>query len=255
MKLYSPSKVVNPFSVRKFGYGTGQSGGSGTLTPPTLAPVLTVTADLGSNTANLDWTASNKITSPGFGYRIYIDINGGGFTALTTVSGSTLDASYTPSPDPTGEIYSFYIEPFNDAGPATGGGLSNQASIVLPGEPDGPVLLGPDGTTGLQFILTDFTLTWSTIPGAATYDIYASTIDSGYTLFAGGVTDTYLSVLLSSAIGVANWWYVVAYDGVGHYSGESNHLECEYAIASVWILSTGFWDDDGVWEDSSTWND
>lgn len=23
----------------------------------------------------------------------------------------------------------------------------------------------------------------------------------------------------------------------------------------VWLLATGFWNDDGVWDDDSTWND
>ena len=109
MKLYSPSKIVNPFSVRKFGYGTGQSGGPSVLTPPTLAPELSFfpATELGEKTAHLAWTPSNKTTSPGFGYRIYLSIDGGGFSEVMTVSGETLTATYTPSPDPGGDLYTF----------------------------------------------------------------------------------------------------------------------------------------------------
>lgn len=208
--------------------GTGCSppgGGGGSLTPPTLAPVLIVTADFGSNVANLEWTASNKTSSPGFGYRIYLDVNGGGFTALTTVSAATLTANYTPSPDPTGETYSFYIEPYNDAGPATGGGLSNQASVVLPGEFDGPILLGPNGTQNPQYVYDDFTLTWSAVAAAVSYKLYASATDSGYTLWEEDITSTSLAIDFDTAFGT-NWWYVVAVDGAGSVSYQSNHLEC-----------------------------
>jgi hypothetical protein len=247
MKLYSPSNVVNPFSVRKFGYGTGQSGGSGTLTPPTLAPVLTVTADLGSNTANLDWTASNKITSPGFGYRIYIDINGGGFTALTTVSGSTLDSNYTPSPDPAGETYSFYIEPFNDAGPATGGGLSNQASIVLPGEGEAPVLTGP----GQAQVDETFSLSWNEIPGATEYHLERS-VDN--VTFSPLSTET-LPYYDTSESSTGSLYYRVipfagAFEGIS-----SNVWEVSVTLPDYWLLISGFWDDNGSWKDSATWND
>jgi len=50
--------------------GTGSSAtGESVLTPPTVAPVLAVTADLGSTTADLAWSPSNKTSSPGFTYR------------------------------------------------------------------------------------------------------------------------------------------------------------------------------------------
>jgi hypothetical protein len=193
------------------------------LTPPTLAPVLTVSADFGSSTANLEWTASNKTSSSGFGYRIYRQKNGLGYDVLTTTTSLIYDD--TPSPEPAGEYYEYYIEPYNDAGPATGGGLSNEAEIVLPGEAEGPTLLGPDNTTGSQIVFDDFTLTWSAVPGATLYDVYYSTTDSGYTLWDGDVAATSLAVSFAAAFGVAVWWHVVAHNGVT-YSLESNHLEC-----------------------------
>lgn len=109
--------------------GAGSSG-SGTLTPPSVAPVLTVEADLGSTTANLSWTASNKTGSAGFQYDIYRGINGGGASIIVSVSAATL--TYNDSnPGAAGETYEYYIIPKNNAGE---GPSSNTASVVLPGE-------------------------------------------------------------------------------------------------------------------------
>lgn len=195
------------------------------LTPPTLAPVLAV-ANLNAlefpNTANLAWSASNKNGSAGFGYRIYRDIDGGGFSELATTTALGYDDEIV---GPAFETYAYYIEPYNDAGPATGGGLSNQAGVILPGEPNGPILLGPDGTQNSQYVYDDFTLTWSAVGGATLYNVYGSAVDSGYTLWQADVADISLAFSFAAAFGT-NWFYIVAHDGAGHYSYQSNHLEC-----------------------------
>lgn len=202
--------------------GAGPTG-SGALTPPTVAPVLAVSADFGSDTANLEWTASNKTGSAGFGYRIFRQKNGLGYDELTTTT-SRIFAD-TPSPAPDGGLYEYYIEPYNDAGPATGGGLSNEAEITLPGEMFGPSLLGPNGTSNPQYVYADFTLTWSAIAAAVSYKLYGSATDSGYSLWEENITDTSLAIDFDTAFGT-NWWYVVAVDGAGSISYQSNHLEC-----------------------------
>jgi len=199
---------------------TRAGGLNASLTPPRTAPVLIVTAELASTTANLSWTASNKTTSPGFGYKIELNINSAGWNVLDYTTSLTLNDSHSGA---TGETYAYRITPYNDAGE---GPSSNTAEIVLPGEFEGPELLGPNNTTTPQYVSTDFTITWSAVSGAATYEVYASSTDSGYTLWQAGITDTSLFVLFSAAFGVASWWYVVAKDGGGNTSTQSNHLNC-----------------------------
>jgi hypothetical protein len=103
---------------------------AGPLTPPTVAPVLMVDAEPLSVMASLDWTFAGSTSSPGFGFRIYIDVNSGGFTELTTVSAATFTATHTQVPTPEGETYTFKVTAFNDAGE---GPESNAAGVVLPG--------------------------------------------------------------------------------------------------------------------------
>ena len=198
----------------------GAGPASAGLTAPTLAPVLVVTADLGSNTAHLSWSASNKISSPGFYYDIEVDVNGGGYSQITTSTNLSYNNTQAA---PAGETYTYRVTPYNSQG---GGPSSNTAGVVLPGESDGPELLGPNNTTATQYVTTDFTLTWSSIAGAATYDLYKSTADSGYSLWQADIAATSLAVSYAAAFGVGNWWYVIAHDGAGHYSAQSNHLEC-----------------------------
>jgi hypothetical protein len=102
--------------------------GEGVLTPPTVAPVLTVSADFGSYDAVLQWTASDKTSSAGFGYNIYRSIDGIGPTLIATV-GAVL--TYTDNnPGAAGELYEYFVTPKNNAGE---GPSSNTASVILPG--------------------------------------------------------------------------------------------------------------------------
>jgi hypothetical protein len=229
MMLSSPTQTVNPFAARRVhGYGTGMGGEEEpTATPPTIAPVLAVTAAFGGNTSSLSWSASNKTSSPGFYYDIELDIDGAGYSSITTTTSLTYSDSRSLA---AGETYSYRVIPNNDYGV---GPTSNTVAIVLPGKPNGPELLGPDNTSNPQFAFDDFTLTWSAVTGAATYDVYKSTTDSGYTLWQSGIANTFLDVSLSSAFGVGNWWYVIANNGSAFYSEESNHLQCTP------LLSTG----------------
>lgn len=124
--------------------GSG-TGGSGTLTPPTVAPVLTVSADVGSTNAFLEWTASNKTGSAGFGYNVYLQINAD--PELLIFIGGPLDLTYIDEqPSAAGETYAYRVVPFNDAGE---GPSSNTASVVLPGESNPQALLLEDGTAAL----------------------------------------------------------------------------------------------------------
>ena len=153
--------------------------------PPSVAPVLVVSADLGSYVANLEWTASNRTGSAGFAYQIWMDVDGGGYSLLTSVGPSTLSYSYDASP--TAGTYSFYIKPINDVGE---GPSSNAASVVLPGESEAPVLMGPStASTDVEF-----TLAWTSVPGADSYEVDKS--DNG------GVSWTTIATTSSLTLGV-----------------------------------------------------
>lgn len=100
---------------------------SGPLTPPTVAPVLIAETSTGSYIANLNWTASNKTSSAGFGYDVYYSyLNESNFNLLTTVT----DLYYNAEPGDGPGVYYFKIIPKNSAGD---GPASYTASVTLPG--------------------------------------------------------------------------------------------------------------------------
>lgn len=96
------------------------------LTPPTVAPVLIVSAETGTQIANLEWTASNKTSSIGFGYKIELSVDGGAWSEISTASGLVYDAEQVGA---AGESYSYRVTPFNDAGE---GPVSNSAGVIIP---------------------------------------------------------------------------------------------------------------------------
>lgn len=102
---------------------------AGPLTPPTVAPVLSVTTQFGVNTAYLEWTASDKTSSDGFGYTVEVKIEDGGWNGaaggLTSLSYEYTDGGAT------GLLYRFRVFASNSAGD---GPYSNEVSTVLPGE-------------------------------------------------------------------------------------------------------------------------
>lgn len=159
--LQSASQQVNPLAHRRvFGYGTG-TGAESLLVAPTMAPVLDVQTSLGSTEASLTWTASNKIYSSGFGYKVEVDIDGGGYSVL----GTTTNRFYTDDQvSAAGETYTYRITPFNDYGE---GPNSNEVGVALPGESEGPVLTGPENVIG-----DSYTLEWTAVAGATSYDLY-----------------------------------------------------------------------------------
>lgn len=128
--------------------GAGLSnGGSGALLPPSVAPVLDVQTTLGSNDASLTWTASNRTGSAGFGYLVEVDIDGGGYSTLTT----TTNRYYTDTQgSAAGETYTYRVTPFNDYGE---GPASNEVGVVLPGESEAPTVSGLELNAGGNILL------------------------------------------------------------------------------------------------------
>lgn len=146
---------------------------NGVPQPPSVTPVLTVSADLGSYVANLDWTASNRTGSAGFAYQIWVSLDGGSYSLLDSVGPSTL--SYAHDASPTGGTYSYYIKPINDVGE---GPSSNAASVVLPGESEAPVLTGPSEVSSED---PTALLEWNAIPGATLYSVQRSPDNATWT--------------------------------------------------------------------------
>lgn len=102
---------------------------SGPLTPPTVAPVLIANIYFADYTARLEWTASNKTNSDGFGYRVEVSINGGSFSLVASLTAN--DFAYNDQQyGATGETYTYRVTPFNAAGD---GPVSNTASVIIPG--------------------------------------------------------------------------------------------------------------------------
>jgi hypothetical protein len=97
------------------------------LTPPSLAPILAADVDTLPYTVNLEWTASNKTDSAGFGYVIESSRDGVSFNRDVNVT--TLDYDYNVSVGDEGAWY-FKVTPYNDAGD---GPSSNIANVEIPG--------------------------------------------------------------------------------------------------------------------------
>lgn len=183
------------------------------LTPPSVAPVLTVSADFGSTTANLEWTASNKIGSAGFGYNVYRNVNGTGPTLIATTIPSTLTYN-DDNPSAAGETYEYTVIPKNDAGE---GPSSNAASVVLPGESEAPLLTGPSEVSSED---PTALLEWNAIPGATVYSVQRSPDDSTWTQIYTP-TGTSQSVTLSFS---PSYYQVIPFAGT--FEGlPSNSLE------------------------------
>lgn len=181
--------------------------GVGTLTPPTVAPVLTVDADLGSTTANLSWTPSNKIESPGFTYLLFRTIGVPPVPGIDSPVNSFLPNATSGVDDvsgASGETYYYLIVPSNSAGE---GPSSNAASIILPGESEAPVLTGPSEVSSED---PTALLEWNTIPGATLYSVQRSPDNATWTqIFTP--TGTSQSVTLSFS---PSYYRVVPYAGV-----------------------------------------
>jgi hypothetical protein len=192
----------------------------GFVGPPSRAPVLDVQAELGGYEASLTWTASNRTSSPGFGYKIELDIDGAGYTELTTTT-NLFHSEYQGGA--FGETYTFRIIPYNDYGE---GPSSNEAEIVLPGESEGPVLTGPANANA-----ADYTIEWTAVTGAANYQIYTS-LDDGdtdpYTLFDEVASDVFSALMPyefpDPLVGV--YHYIIAVNGAFE-SAPSNTLYVE----------------------------
>jgi hypothetical protein len=95
--------------------------------PPSVAPILEVSAEFGSYVAELNWTPSNRTSSPGFQYRIDYQKDGAGYAPLAF----TTDTFYQHDFGSSDGTYDFIVTPENDAGE---GPASNPATVVLPGE-------------------------------------------------------------------------------------------------------------------------
>jgi hypothetical protein len=187
---------------------------------PGVAPALDVQTALGSDEASLTWTASNRTGSPGFGYKVEVDIDGGGFNERDTTTG----LSYTDTQGTAnGETYTYRVTPFNDYGE---GPSSNEVGVVLPGESEGPVLTGPENANA-----ADYTIEWTAIAGAANYQIYTS-LDDGdtdpYTLFDEVASDVFSALMPyrfpDPLVGV--YHYIIAVNGAFE-SAPSNTLYVE----------------------------
>lgn len=210
------------------------------LTPPTVAPVLAVSADLGSITANLSWSASNKTSSPGFHYRIESKIGAGTWGVAVP---ETNELYYNASDGAaSGDVYYFRVTPFNAAGD---GPVSNTVNIVLPGESEAPTMSGPTA----QEIDLPIDLEWSSVPGADNYTVERSTNGSTF----GTLTNTSSTTTSTSESSVGLYYYRVtpyagAFEGI-----TSNTVEVSVYSPSQWLLRSGYWDDTGVWDDNATW--
>lgn len=124
------SAFVGPESATPFG-------------PPTVAPVLSVSADAFSFVADLSWTPSDQLDSPGFGYLLEYNQDDMGWVTIGNYGPEVTSANPDMSVSGPGSFL-FRVTPYNDSGE---GPSSNTAGIVLPGESSASYYRRPDGTS------------------------------------------------------------------------------------------------------------
>lgn len=111
--------------------------------PPSVAPSLMSTVELGSYDVDLFWTPSNRNAQ----YKVYTSNNGVTFDLSETTSATS--TTYPAGEEPA--TWYFYVVPFNTVGE---GPSSNTVSEAVPGESETQFLLLEDGT---EMLLEDDT--------------------------------------------------------------------------------------------------
>ena len=118
--------------------------------------------------------------------------------------------------------------------------------MILPGEGEAPILSGPS-----QVFAEPFTLSWTAVPGATSYDLERSTDNITFGLLVNTALLSYETNESSQG-----FYYFRVKPLAGVVEGiTSNTVTVEYIVPLPWILEDGTWNDGGEWKDTSNWND
>ena len=177
--------------------------------PPAAPTNLTATATSTSQ-INLTWTDNSTNES---GFKIERSSDSTTFSQIATPEAGTISYNDTSVAASTTRYYRIYA--YNVGGNSTASNTANATTLTPP----------PAAPAGLQAIAgnAQVTLSWSAVPGAASYNVKRATVSAGpYTTIAGSVTTTGYT-----DAGVTNgttFYYVIAAVNPGGESANSTEV-------------------------------
>ena len=180
-------------------YGTGNNGGGGSSTVPSVPVGLMATA--GNAQVSLSWTASNGAT---LYYVRRSTTSGGPYTQISAPSAT----SYTDTGLTNGTKYFYVVSAYNSAGQSAN---SSEVSAT-PTAPSTP----PAVPANLQATAgnAQVSLSWTASSGATSYHLKRSTTSgSGYTQIAAPAATSYTDTGLTN--GIAYFYVVSALNAAG----------------------------------------
>jgi fibronectin type 3 domain-containing protein len=141
--------------------GCGSSSSSTPATPPAAPTGLTATGAAGA--VGLTWTASSGATS----YGVYRGTAAGVVIGSASKIGTASSAAYTDITVTNGTEYFYKVTASNSAGESAGSTEANATPNT------GLAPAAPTGVTATA-AATQVTLTWNSVPNAASYNVYWS---------------------------------------------------------------------------------
>ena len=174
-------------------YGTGNNGGGGSSTVPSVPVGLMATA--GNAQVSLSWTASNGATL----YYVRRSATSGGPYAQISAPSAT---SYTDTGLTNGTTYFYVVSAYNSAGQSAN---SSEMSATPTGPSTPPAVpANLQATAGNAQV----SLSWTASSGATSYHLKRSTTSgSGYTQIAAPTATSYTDTGLTNGIA---YFYVVS---------------------------------------------
>lgn len=207
-------------SFNEFGEGTNSSEVIGTPMTAPAAP-MSLAASANSSQVALSWTAS--VGSGTITYTVYRSTtSGSGYTQLATNVSTT---SYTDSSATNGTTYYYAVKATNLGGTSSYSNEANATSLAV------PTSASATGTT------SQVSLTWSSVTGATSYNVYRSTISGNYvavtpfTSATNGYTD-------STVTNGTTYYYVVTAVKGSSESNQSSEVSSKPLVAPAGLSAT-----------------
>ncbi|MGO8672686.1 MAG: PKD domain-containing protein [Capsulimonadaceae bacterium] len=184
---------------------------SATPEPPVPAAPSGLSATAGNAVVSLSWTGASGAAS----YNIYRATSRG--AEGTTATGTTSGTTYSDTGVTNGITFYYTVAAVN------GGGTSAQSAEVS-ATPEPPIPAAPSTPTATS-TATQVALTWGTVAGATTYNIYQATVSGaeGTTPYATGVTAS--TFIDTGVVSASTYYYTVA--GVNSAGVSAQSGECQ----------------------------